>query len=168
MTLVDLNGITLSEFFTHANSDRGKLYGYARGTPERMSFFNLALCLFLKENDLNPFYKARFELANQLLSEMNRMRFITPLMRLYVSVSSVEDLERLNIYFRQYVRYSRTPWRFDVDEVMSERFSDPDQKKIARSCRKLNLSEMYGYLCTWYFEGEERERLVGILTGKAL
>jgi len=68
--------------------------------------------------------------------------------------------------FRQYVRYSTTPWRFDVEEVMSERFSDPDYKKVSRFYKKVNLSQLFGYLCTFEFEGEERTWLIGIITGE--
>jgi hypothetical protein len=99
---------------------------------------------------------------------MDKMRHITPLFRLYASIDSTSDHEQLNVYFRQYVRYLTTPWRFDVEEVMSERFSDPEYKKMLRFSKKTNLNEMYTYLCLWYYEGETRERLFDFLTKKRL
>ena len=74
-----------------------------------------------------------------------------------IHCQSTEKLEQLNVYFRQYVRYSTTPWRFDVEDVLSERFSDPNYVNISRFCKKINISEMFGYLCTWEFEEEERK-----------
>jgi hypothetical protein len=41
---------------------------------------------------------------------------------------------------------------------VSKRFFDPDYEKIALFCKKINISEVFGYLCTWQFEGEERKR----------
>ncbi|HOO34407.1 MAG TPA: hypothetical protein PLB99_14835 [Thermotogota bacterium] len=49
---------------------------------------------------------------------------------------------------------------------MSERFSDPDYKKVSRFYKKVNLSQLFGYLCTFEFEGEERTWLIGIITGE--
>jgi len=92
------------------------------------------------------------------------MRHITPLFRLYASIGSTLDHEQLNVYFRQYVRYSTTPWRFDVEEVMSERFSDPDYKKMLRFSKRTHLNEMYTYLCLWYYKGETRERVFDFLS----
>jgi len=58
------------------------------------------------------------------------------------------------------MRYTTTPWRFDVEDALDERFDAPDYKKIARFCKRINISEMFGYLCTYEFEREERERLI--------
>ena len=163
MTNVVLNEINLSEWFDLTDSDRKKLNEFIRKDVARIAFFNRAFQLAFDDDTIHPFYKARYTLVNQLFSEMGAMRHITLLMRLYSSIKSAEKLEQLNVYFRQYVRYSTTPWRFDVEDVLSERFSDPDYAKISRFCKKINVSEMFGYLCTWEFEGEERESFLKVL-----
>jgi hypothetical protein len=163
MTLVVLNEINLSEWFDLVHSDRKKLYDFFRKDAARIAFFNRAFQLAFDDDAIHPFYKARYTLVNQLFSEMGAMRHIKLLMRLYSSIKSTEKLEQLNVFFRQYVRYSTTPWRFDVEDVLSERFSDPDYAKISRFCKKINVSEMFGYLCTWEFEGEERESFLKVL-----
>ncbi|HPF16425.1 MAG TPA: hypothetical protein P5107_04680 [Thermotogota bacterium] len=157
MTNVVLNEINLSEWFDLTDSDRKKLNEFIRKDVARIAFFNRAFQLAFDDDTIHPFYKARYTLVNQLFSEMGAMRHITLLMRLYSSIKSAEKLEQLNVYFRQYVRYSTTPWRFDVEDVLSERFSDPNYAKISRFCKKINISEMFGYLCTWEFEEEERK-----------
>ncbi len=107
-----------------------------------------------------PFYRARNDLFNILAGSIGDKKALSELINLYTSVKTNTDIELLNIYFREYVRYSTTKWRFDVEEVTENRFSDPDYKRIASFCGKLNLSEMYGYLCTWFFEGKERKKLI--------
>ena len=163
ISLVNLDSINLSECLSYAEKDKESLKVYITQGNERIAFFNFAFQLAFDDERVNPFYKARYKLVNQLFSKMGKMRHITPLMRLYSSVDSTADHEMLNVYFRQYVRYSTTPWRFDVEEVMSERFSDPDHKKMIRFCKKTNLNELYAYLCLWHFEGKERERLFNFL-----
>jgi DNA-binding Xre family transcriptional regulator len=163
ISLVNLDSINLSECLSYAEKDKESLKVYITQENERIAFFNFAFQLAFDDERVNPFYKARYKLVNQLFSKMGKMRHITPLMRLYSSVDSTADHEMLNVYFKQYVRYSITPWRFDIEEVMSERFSDPDHKKMIRFCKKTNLNELYAYLCLWHFEGKERERLFNFL-----
>lgn len=168
MSLVVLDKINISEFLLFAEKDKKQLYEYIVQDSERIRFFNFAFQLAFDDEHCNPFYKARYNLINTLFSEMDKMRYITPLIRLYTSIDSTADHERLNIYFRQYVRYSNTPWRFDVEEVMSERFFDPDYKKVVRFCKKTNLNELYAYLCLWYFDEEERKRSFNFLTQRVI
>lgn len=164
MTLTILSDINLSELFKLIETSRRQLFDYIMLKPERITFISQTIRLAFDNESVNPYYKARYELANILFSEMSRMRHITPLFRLYTASNSREENELLSVYFRQYVRYTTTAWRFDVEEVMSERYSDPDYKKIAQFCRKINISEMYGYLCTWYFEESDRNCLIELIT----
>jgi DNA-binding Xre family transcriptional regulator len=168
MSAVNLDSINLSELFSFVERDKKTLKNYLIQDNENMRFFNLAVQLAFDDEQVNPFYKARYRLIDTLFTEMDKMRHITPLIRLYASIDSTSDHEQLNVYFRQYVRYLTTPWRFDVEEVMSERFSDPEYKKMLRFSKKTNLNEMYTYLCLWYYEGETRERLFDFLTKKRL
>ena len=166
MSLVNLDSINLSEFLSFAEKNKKSLKDYIVQDNERIHFFNLTFQLAFDDEKVNPFYKARYSLMDKLFTEMDKMRHITPLIRLYASLDSTADHEQLNVYFRQYVRYLTTPWRFDVEEVMSERFSDPDYKKMLRFSKRTNLNEMYTYLCLWYYEGETRERVFVFLTKK--
>jgi DNA-binding Xre family transcriptional regulator len=168
MSAVNLGRIHLSELFSFVERDKKTLKNYLIQDNENMRFFNLAVQLAFDDEQVNPFYKARYRLIDNLFTEMDKMRHITPLFRLYASIDSTSDHEQLNVYFRQYVRYLTTPWRFDVEEVMSERFSDPDYKKMLRFSKKTNLNEMYTYLCLWYYEGETRERLFDFLTRRCV
>jgi transcriptional regulator with XRE-family HTH domain len=163
MTLVSLEGIDLAELFKLTEKDREKLFEFIKSDPKLIAFFNRCVQYEFEPEEVNPYYKARLDLMNLLFSEMGAMHHITSLMKLYASVESPECLEQLNIYFRQYVRYSTTPWRFDVEDVLSKSASDTDYKKIALFCKKLNISELFGYLCTWQFEGNERKQLVEVL-----
>jgi hypothetical protein len=83
---------------------------------------------------------------------------------LYASLQETTEIELLNIYFREYARYSTTNWNFDVQEVLGNRFSDRAYDKIAAFCKRLNLSDLYGYVCTWFFEEVRRKRLIGLFS----
>ncbi len=166
MTLVSLEGIDLPKLFKLADKGIEKVFKFISGEPKLIAFFNRCMQFAFKPETVTPYYKARLDLVNQLFSEMDDRQSVTALINLYAGVESIADFEKLNRYFRQYVRYSTTPWRFDVEDVLSERFSAPDYEKVASFCREINISDLFGYLCTWEFEGEERERFVDILTGK--
>jgi transcriptional regulator with XRE-family HTH domain len=168
MSLVKIDSINLSEFLSYAEKDKNLLKEYITQDDKRIHFFNLAFQLAFDDENVNPFYKARYSLIDKLFTEMDKMRHITPLIRLYASLDSTIDHEILNVYFRQYVRYLSTPWRFDVEEVMSERFSDPDYLKMLRFCKKTNLNEMYAYLCLWQYDGEDWKRLFDFLTQRCV
>ena len=168
MTLVSLEGIDLPKLFKLADKGIEKVFKFISGEPKLIAFFNRCMQFVFKPETVTPYYKARLDLVNQLFSEMDDIQSVTALINLYVDVESIADFEKLNRYFRQYARYSTTPWRFDVEDVLSERFFAPDYEKIACFCREVNISEMIGYLCTWEFVGEEHERLIEILTGKGI
>ncbi|HPF17841.1 MAG TPA: hypothetical protein PLN92_09705, partial [Thermotogota bacterium] len=159
-----LDSINLSELFSFVEKDKKALKDYIAQDDKRIHFFNLAFQLTFDDEQVNPFYKARYSLIDKLFTEMDKMRHITPLFRLYSSIGSTSDHEELNIYFRQYVRYSTTPWRFDVEEVMSERFSDPDYKKMLRFSKRTHLNELYTYLCLWRDDCETRKRVFDFLS----
>ncbi len=175
MALVSLEGIVPCTLFKLAEKDRLKLFSTIESDPKLIAFFNRCVFYEFEPERVNPYYKARLDLANILFSEMGAMHHITPLIRLYSYVESLEEHERLNVYFRQYVRYSTTPWRFDVEEIMngiletdsfgvSQKSQESSEyEKIAHFCKKINISELFGYLCTWEFEGEEREAFVKLL-----
>jgi len=112
-----------------------------------------------------PYYKGRDDLFNILLKAIGDEK-ISELIDLYTSVKKPKEVELLNIYFREYSRYSTTDWVFDVEEVLKNRFSDPDYDRIEAFCEHLNLSVLFGYVCTWFFEGAERDRLIEIIAGK--
>ena len=166
MTLVFLEGIDLSKLFKLAEKDHDKLFKFIHSDPRLIALFNRCVQYEYEPESVNSFYKARLDLVNKLFSEMKDMVHISSLIRLYDSVESIDDFEKLNVYFRQYVRYSTTQWRFDVEDVMDERFSDTDYERIADFCRELGISELFGYLCAWEFEGAEHERLVVIFSEK--
>ncbi len=168
MSLANLESINLSEFLSYDEKNKKALKDYIVQNNERIHFFNLAFQLAFDDENVNPFYKARYSLIDKLFTEMDKMRHITPLIRLYASLDSTIDHEILNVYFRQYVRYLSTPWRFDVEEVMSERFSDPDYLKMLRFSKRTNLNEMYTYLCLWHFEDEEWRKLFDFLTKRCV
>jgi hypothetical protein len=135
---------------------------------ERIRFFNRCVNFECSEgNSIYPFYGAHLDLLNKLYEELWEPGF-SRLLNLYSSTHSIEDIERLNIYFRQYVRFSSTDWRFDVEETLSERFPDPDYERIVAFCQRITISELYGYLCTWSFENEKREKLLEVLLGKVV
>jgi len=123
---------------------------------------------FTHENDLSPTSLYRILNGKRKTVRIQTLKKISDLTALYSSVQSIDAIERLNSYFRQYVRYASTPWRFDVEEVLAERFSDPHYTVIEDFCRKMGLSTLYGYLCTWYYEGSERDKLIQILTQTSL
>ena len=164
MSTVNLDSINLSELFSFVEKDKKALKDYIAQDDKRIHFFNLAFQLTFDDEQVNPFYKARYSLIDKLFTEMDKMRHITPLFRLYSSIGSTSDHEELNIYFRQYVRYSTTPWRFDVEEVMSERFSDPDYEKMLRFSKRTHLNELYTYLCLWRDDCETRKRVFDFLS----
>jgi len=168
MSTVNLDSINLSELFSFVEKDKKALKDYIAQDDKRIHFFNLAFQLTFDDEQVNPFYKARYSLIDKLFTEMDKMRHITPLFRLYSSIGSTSDHEELNIYFRQYVRYSTTPWRFDVEEVMSERFSDPDYKKMLRFSKRTHLNELYTYLCLWRDDCETRKRVFDLLTKRCV
>jgi len=129
-----------------------------------MEFFNRCIEYENGESeDINPFYKARLDLVNIFFDEIEKTRDITPLVKIYSKVKTTEELEILNIYFRQYVRYSTTPWRFDVENILEDRASDCEYKKIISFCKRINISDIYGYISTWNFEITEREKLLRLL-----
>jgi len=112
-----------------------------------------------------PYYKGRDDLFNILLKAIGDEK-ISELIDLYTSVKKPTEVEQLNIYFREYARYSTTNWVFDVEEVLKNRFSDPDYGRIEVFCEHLNLSVLFGYVCTWFFEGAKRDELIEIIAGK--
>jgi hypothetical protein len=137
--------------------DIEKLIKYVGADYSRKEFINAC---FEPEHF---YYKGRTDLFNILVEAVGDERALSKLVNLYATVKKNEHIEILNIYFREYARYSNTQWDFDVAEVLENRFSDPDYERVIAFCRKLNLSELYGYLCTWYFDGKERYRLIEIL-----
>jgi len=158
----------ITDIFTMSQRETDALYNFLSQDEDNIQFFNRCAAFELSEpEEIFPFYKARLDLVNTLFEAIGEDG-ILHLFNLYSSVRSVEDVERLNIYFRQYMRYASTNWRFDVTEVLAERKSDPDYAKIAAFCQKVNLSELFGYLCTWTFEIEKRERLLVLLLEKVV
>lgn len=166
MTLVSLEGINLSKLFSLAEKDRRKLYNLIKSEPNLIVFFNRCLQFEVEPENVNPFFRARLDLVHILFSEIKKTIHLQSLITLYESIESIDGYEKLNIYFRQYVRYSSTHWRFSVEDVMSERYADPNYKRLSLFCKRSNISEFFGYLCTWEFEGEERNKLIEILTKK--
>jgi len=123
---------------------------------------------FTHENGLSPTSLYRILNGKRKTVSIQTLKKISVLPALYSSVQCTDAIERLNSYFRQYVRYATTPWCFDINEVMADRFSDPDYPAIEAFCRKMGLSTLYGYLCTWYYERSERDKLIQILTQTSL
>ena len=152
-----------SDIFSMSQQETDVFYTFISEDADRIRFFNHCVAFELSEPEqLYPFYQAHLVLVNMLFEEIGESG-IAHLLNLYSSAHTVEAIERLNIYFRQYVRYSTTDWRFDVEEVLSERSSDTCYEKITEFCQQLNISELYGYLCTWFFENDKREKLLEVL-----
>lgn len=152
-----------SDIFSMSQQETDVFYTFISEDADRIRFFNHCVAFELsKPEQLYPFYQAHLVLVNMLFEEIGESG-IAHLLNLYSSAHTVEAIERLNIYFRQYVRYSTTDWRFDVEEVLSERSSDTCYEKITEFCQQLNISELYGYLCTWFFENDKREKLLEVL-----
>ena len=114
------------------------------------------------------YYSGREILFKNLINELKNKNSLSELVNLYASVRKIDDMEQLNIYFREYMRYSTTDWNFDVEEVLENRFSDPDYDTISSFCEKLKLSEIHGYICTWFFEGEDRNRLLKMFSANCV
>jgi len=83
------------------------------------------------------------------------------LIKFWTSLRTNKGIELLNSFFREYVRIPTAKLDFDVESVLEKRFSDPYYDGLFLFCRKFNLSELQGYLCTWFFENEERKELIG-------
>ena len=155
-----------ADLFNLLKKETSAFYKFIRLDEERIRFFNHCVDFECdKREKIFPFYQAHLDLIDKLFEEMGA-EGPDFLAELYASATSTREVELLSIYFRQYVRYSTTPWHFDVEDILNERFSDPDYMKIVRFCRKINISELFGYLCTWVFEGEDRKKLVDLLTGE--
>jgi len=144
--------IDYSKLFSFAE-DAEKLINYIGSDYRLKRFINI----YFEPN--HPYYKARNDLFNILLETVGSEK-ISRLVDLYASLQETTEVELLNIYFREYARYSTTNWNFEVKEVLENRFSDRAYDKIADFCKRLNLSQWYGYVCTWYYDDARRERLI--------
>jgi len=148
--------------------DYSKLFSFAEDTEKFIEYidsdYHLKQFINTCFEPKHPYYKARNDLFNILLEAVGSEK-ISELVELYASLQEVTDVELLNIYFREYARYSTTNWNFDVQEILEERFLDCDYKRIVAFCERLNLSQCYGYVCTWVFEDARRERLIGLFSG---
>jgi len=138
------------------SEDRERLIDYIKKNFDQIEFINQ--CLYAKGN----FHKGRNTLFETLIKELRDETALHGLITLYTSLRTKEEIELLNSFFREYVRISTAILDFDVEVVLEKRFSDPHYERIVLFCRKLNLSELQGYLCTWFFEVEERKRLLEI------
>ena len=108
------------------------------------------------------FYRGRRDLLDKFL-ELTGSYTVNQLITLYGSLKINEDFDLMNRYFRAYTWGMTIKVDFDLEVILMERFDDPDYGTIVRFCEQMNLSEQEGYLCTWFFEGEERERLIQLI-----
>jgi len=137
------------------SADRERLIDYVKKDYDRIEFINQ--CFYAEGN----FHNGRNELFDMLIKEVRDQTTKHRLIKFCTSLRTNKEIEQLNSFFREYVRISTAKLDFDVETVLEKRFSDPDYERIVLFCRKFNLSELQGYLCTWFFENEERKELIG-------
>ncbi len=145
-----------------------KLFSFAGDTEKFISYVSKDYSMKKFVNSCfkseYPYYTGRYMLFKILTENIGDKNALSKLVELYTSVGKNEDFEMLNVYFREYARYSTTDWDFDAEKVLEKRFTDPNYGKIAAFCERLNMSELYGYICTWFFEGKDRRALLNILS----
>ncbi len=136
--------------------DREKLLDYLKNDISRMAFINNCF-----ETGYG-YYRGRGELFDTLMGQMVKCEK-NEFAALYLSLKTTEEIQRLSEYFRTYSRLSTVTTDSNVTAVLQNRFLDPDYKKIASFCHGMALEELKGYLCTWYLEGAERDKLIAYL-----
>ena len=105
------------------------------------------------------FYRGRMELLETLMVLIGMPSAANKLMEIYGSLKTNEEFELLNRYFRYYTWGKTISVDFDLADALATRFSDRRYESIYRFCEKIKLSELDGYLCTWFFEEEARKKL---------
>ena len=120
---------------------------------------NIQMKVFINRcfNDTFPFYRGRAALLDKLtaLSPLKEKQ-----LTLYSGIEMNTDLERMSTFFRSYTLGMTIRVDFELEEMLQDRFNDPDYAHIAAFCERMQLSEIDGYLCTWFFGKEERKRLI--------
>lgn len=161
LTVVLFEEINISMFIRYCEGKENQMKKYIVSDIERMTFFNFSFSKF------NSFYQARIELIEELFNIVGRKKEETfkdkgkliTLTKFFEKIRFNREGNLLNIFFRQYVRYSNTNWQFDVNSILKDRFSDKNYFVIEKFCDTLNLDPMYGYLATWYLSESRKELL---------
>lgn len=133
--------------------DRERLLTYLKKDYPRMLFINR--CFHIDYD----FYKGRQMLFNQLIEQFDvssRREMIT----LYTSLKTNKEIALLSRYFREYSRVSAVNPDSNAEVVLEKRVEDPEYEKIISFCERMKIKELPGYLCTWFFEEEERALLL--------
>ncbi len=136
--------------------NRQKLLEYAGKDLSGKEFINRCI------GEENGFYRGRSELFDKIVEILCKEENLERMISLYSALKSDGEIELINRYFREYARYSTTEWDFDAEKVLEKRFTDPNYCKIAAFCERSNMSELHGYLCTWFFEENDRYALLNI------
>ena len=136
--------------------DRMSFLDYLKKDISRRVFINRC---FYNES---VFYRGRSALFDKLFEQMDeqtKQKLIT----LYTALKTNKEIEIINRYLREYSRVSAVNLDPNVEAVLGKRFDDPEYENIFCFCERMKFKELTGYLCTWFFEGEEREQLIRCL-----
>jgi len=134
--------------------NREKLTEYLKRDISGKEFINRCF------DEENSYYNGRSDLFDKVIEILEDEADFNKITSLYSCIKTDEGIELLNRYLREYARYSIHDWDFDAQVILKNRYSDPDYDTIASFCKRLNMSEIHGYLCTWFFEGEDRRSLI--------
>lgn len=116
-------------------------------------------------NESFSFYRGRSELLKKLFEVCGKEQ-IEKLISLYTSLKSNDEIELFSRFLREYTWGLTVKADFNKEEILSNRFSDPYYQRIVLFCNHMKLSVLDVYLCTWFFEIEEREKLINFFTLK--
>ena len=170
MVLTPFHKIEIAKLLRKCNGDKKKLYEFLRSDNNLIFLVNL-------ENTNNQFYQARMKLVSVLFNHVESENFsdekepivlrkyMNHLFKLYSFVKSFDEAESLNIFFRNYTRYNETQWKININELLSERFADPEYFIIQKFCNNLNLNPLIAYLSFWYFD-DDKEKILSLISRK--
>lgn len=146
------NGVDYAKLFSLLG-DRDSLLEYVGRDYSGKAF--VSRCF----NESFSFYRGRSELLKKIVEVCGKEQ-IQKLIGLYTSLKSNNEIELFSRFLREYTWGLTVKADFNKEEILSNRFSDPYYQRIVSFCNHMNLLVLDVYLCTWFFETEEREKLI--------